>query len=132
MELDITDFFNNAAPMDYSASVAEIGRNAGPDTWRAANEDSGDYPLLDTDEKRAAFRSHVKEFGAWDAAEIAAWSDTALNALCMQFIAGCIRESKLDAASTAEDWEAHYANDSQSGRLFRDEADRRVYYYLGS
>lgn len=38
MEINITTFFNNAAPMDYSASIAEIGDDAGPSTWRAANE----------------------------------------------------------------------------------------------
>ena len=28
MEIDITTFFNEAAPMDYSASIAEIGSDA--------------------------------------------------------------------------------------------------------
>ena len=32
MDIDITTFFNEAAPRDYSASVAEIGRDAGPTT----------------------------------------------------------------------------------------------------
>jgi len=36
VELNITAFFNTIAPMDYSASVAEIGNDAGPATWRAA------------------------------------------------------------------------------------------------
>ena len=66
LELDITEFFNNAAPMDYSASVAEIGQNAGKDTWSAAIEDSADYPILDNEEKREAFREYIAMFGAWD------------------------------------------------------------------
>lgn len=64
MELDITGFFNAAAPMDYFASVAEIGRDAGPSTWRAACDDAPDYPLLDTEEKRDAFRRFVRDSGA--------------------------------------------------------------------
>lgn len=28
MEIDITQFFENAAPMDYSASIAELGPSA--------------------------------------------------------------------------------------------------------
>ena len=42
MEIDITDFFKNAAPMDYSASAVEIGRDAGAHTWRAAMDDADD------------------------------------------------------------------------------------------
>jgi hypothetical protein len=48
MQINITRFFNDAAPMDYSASVAEIGQNAGKDTWRAACDDASDWNMLDT------------------------------------------------------------------------------------
>ena len=40
MQINITRFFNEACPRDYSASAAEIGENAGADTWRAACDDS--------------------------------------------------------------------------------------------
>lgn len=92
MELNITRFFNEACPMDYSASVAEIGQNAGKATWQAACEDSSDYMILDSQEKREAFRAYVKGFGAWEETEIQAWNDIELNALLLQFIAGDIRE----------------------------------------
>ena len=105
MDINITSFFNNAAPMDYSASVAEIGRDAGLSTWQAANEDSPDYFMLDTDEKREAFRNHVKGFGAWSDEEIAAWSDVELNALFIQLVSGDMREAGLDEKPV--DWEAY-------------------------
>lgn len=129
MEIDITDFFNNCAPMDYSASCAELGDSAGADTWRAACDDAPDYDLLDSDEKRQAFREHIAGYGAWGADEIAGFSDLELNALLMQFIAGDIREADLDG--TATDWEAYEADDSQAHNIGRGD-DGRVYYYLGS
>lgn len=120
-ELDITDFFNNAAPMDYSASVAEIGNDAGPSTWRAACEDSPDYFLLDTDEKRDAFRAFVRSSGAWNNEEIAAWSDIELNALCIQWISGDMREGDLHPDMTDSEWKEYEqrANDGQvAGRIY--------------
>lgn len=64
MELDITRFFNEACPMDYSASVAEIGRDAGKVTWSAAVEDAAEYSILPDEKAREAFRDQVKGFGA--------------------------------------------------------------------
>ena len=96
LDIDITRFVATAAPMDYSASVAEVGQDAGPSTWRAAMDDAPDYNLLDTDDKRDVWRKYVKGFGAWSDEEIAAWSDTELNALLMQFISGDIRSGETD------------------------------------
>lgn len=61
MELNITRFYNTARPRDYSASVAERGNNAGPATWLAACEDSPDYMILDTDDKRQAMALFKRE-----------------------------------------------------------------------
>jgi len=137
MELNITEFFNACAPMDYSASVAEIGRNAGADTWRAACDDAPDYNLLNTDEKREAFREFVSESGGWSDAEIAAWSDVELNALCIQWVSGDMREPvgfELSASSTPEQW-ADYQKQAEagqvSGRLFKAK-DGQVYFYIGN
>lgn len=100
-ELDITDFFRDACAADYSASAMELGQDAGKITWQAACDDSSDWQLLRTDEERAQFRRYVKGFGAWDEEEIAAWSDTELNALCIQFVSGDIRE--LEALCANDD-----------------------------
>lgn len=129
MEIDITDFFNQCAPMDYSASCAELGDSAGADTWLAACDDAPEYNMLDTAEKRQAFRDHVAGYGAWSDNEIAGFSDLELNALLIQFIAGDIREADLDG--TATDWEAYEADDSLAHNIGRGD-DGRVYYYLGT
>jgi len=131
MELNITKFFHEAAPMDYSASVAEIGADAGRATWQAACDDAKDFPLLTTDEQREAFRAHVKGFGAWSADEIGAWSDTELNALCIQMIAGDIRETGMN--TDVFDWQEYEAQAHAgmiAGRMFRGD-DGEVYFYIG-
>lgn len=131
MELNITEVFNAIAPMDYSASVAEIGATAGADTGRAAVDDSPDYMLLDTDEKREALRGHVRGFGDWDEEEIAAWSDVELNALFLQMIAGDMREADLHADMSAEEWQAYQ---EAAGNIFGGplSTDGEIYYYLGN
>lgn len=115
MEINITQFFTDATPMDYSASVAEIGGNAGADTWRAACDDAPDYDLLNTPEKLDAMRKWARSSGGWDAEEIAAWSDVELNALFIQLISGDIRE--------------YQASDQVSGALFKG-IDGGIYYVL--
>lgn len=129
MELDITHFVNNAAPKDYSASVMEIGTDAAEETWYAACEASDEYLLLDTDEKREAFKAHVRDFGAWDEEEIEAWSDIELNALCIQLIAGDMRECDIGPNT---DWELVEQGQS-AGRLPGNillGSDGHVYYSL--
>jgi len=129
MELNITRFFNECAPMDYSASIAELGQSAGADTWRAANDDSAEYMLLDNEAKRDAFRSFVKSSGGWNADEISAWSDIELNALCIQWIAGDIRESfYLDFKPI--DWNAYKNAENEIHRIFKG-IDNEIYFYIG-
>ena len=130
MELNITAFYNNTCPRDYFASVAEIGASAGPDTWRAACEDSPDYMILDDDDKLQAMREHMRGFGAWSDEEIAARTDAELNALLIQMIAGDIRESCLSDGGT---WAEYYEQGEQgivSGSLFSDD-NGQVYYMIG-
>lgn len=131
MELDITDFFLSANPRYYSASAAELGDDAGRITWENAVDAADEWILLKDEETRQAFRDFVREFGAWSDDEISAWSDVELNALCLQFISGDIRESGLADGGT---WE-QYAVDAESGRvssrLFRDDAGR-VYFDIGN
>lgn len=134
MELNITEFFRTAAPMDYSASAAELGDDAGRQTWRAALEDSPDYPLLDTEEKREAFRDHIRGLGAWDDAEVATWSNRELVALLLQMIAGDIRDADLSPDSDDADWiayEARAAAGQCASNIFRAD-DGAVYYWIGS
>lgn len=129
MELDITQFFNEACPRDYSASIAEIGNNAGADTWRAAMDDSEEYPLLDTEEKQSEFRTYIEGFGAWLGEEVSEMDSQTLNALCIQLIAGDIRECSLEKKTDAA-WLAYEAQDSIGGRIYRGD-DGAVYFYIG-
>lgn len=126
MEIDITDFFQNAGMIDYSASRAEIGADAARITWNAAIEDSEEFPLLTNEDQREAFRDFVKGFGAWDEDEIRSWTDTELNALCMQFVAGDVRESHIDTQDP--DW-ARVEREHDGGFRFFASGDR-VYYEL--
>ena len=130
MELNITKFFTESCPMDYSASIAEIGNDAARSTWQAANDDSDDFPMLDSDDKREEFRRYVKTFGAWEDSEIRSWSDSELNALLIQMISGDIREANLDTENP--DW-TQYEKDSESGRvsgrIFKGN-DSQIYYHV--
>jgi hypothetical protein len=130
MEIDITRFFHDAAPMDYSASIAEIGECAGRATWHAAVDDSADFMLLDTDEKREAARDFFKEFGAWTDEEIEAWSDVEVNALMLQFIASEMRTDNLTPDMDDNQWSAYEENDNLGHRIYRD-TDGNVYFYIG-
>jgi hypothetical protein len=133
MELEITRLFQEIAPMDYSASAAELGQSAGRITWGHAVEDAPDFMPLDDDEKRDAFRAFVRSSGGWSAEEIAAWSDVELNALCLQWIAGDMREGDISADSTPEDWAEYERRASEgqcAGRIFRAD-DGKVYFYCG-
>lgn len=133
MELNITEFFNTAYPFNYSASVAEMGADAGVSTWRNACQQAAKSAILDTDEKREAFRKFAGDSGGWSDDEIAAWSNEELDALCIQWISGDMREPvgfELGADSTAEDW-AEYQAQSEAGnvagRLFKAE-DGAIYW----
>lgn len=132
MEINITRFFKTEAPMDYSASIAEIGANAGPDTWRAANENAPDYAdLLDSEDKRDEFKAHMQSMGFSEADNFETWTHEQLTALFIQLISGDMRESGLCEDTTDEEWGAYEANESVSHAIFRAD-DGEVYYYLGS
>ena len=136
MEIDITSFFNEAEPYDFSASVAERGENAGRDTWRNAVEEGGKSPILTTAEQLEALRKYAAGFGAWDGEEIAAWSDDECNALFIQLISGDMRE--IEALCTTDDGEVDWAEYERlaekgtiSASLYRGD-NGRIYYYLGT
>jgi hypothetical protein len=105
MELNISSFFATVTPRELPSSVAESGPCAGALTWSASCKASMHHPLLDSDEKREAFRARVENSGGWDAEEIAAWSDLELNALLLQWISGDLREMGIDDDTGAIDWD---------------------------
>lgn len=104
MELNISSFFATVTPRELSSSVTESGPCAGALTWSASCKASMHHPLLDDDEKRDAFRAWVRGSGGWSTEEIAAWTDTELNALLLQWIAGDLREMGIDDDTSDIDW----------------------------
>lgn len=98
MELNVTklihewlDEESGCGPIDYSASVAEIGAGAARSTWRNAQEDAGQYFDLTDDQVNEA-KDWFGEFGAWEPEEIAEWTRDEVHALLLQYIAGDYRE----------------------------------------
>lgn len=134
MKIDITAFVKNADPFEFSASRMARGENAGPETWRNANTEAVERPLLHTKAQLYAMRDWMKESGAWDKAERAAMSDTELNALFIQLISGDIREAEelcgdsMDSAMF--DWREYEDLAEQgtiNGNIWRNEAGSFFY-----
>lgn len=136
MYVDITVFFADADPFDFSHSRAEGGADAGPETWAAALAEAAERPPLTTAGQLAALREHVRGFGAWEPDEIAAWSDVECNALFIQLVSGDMREGGLDQAGydfDGPEWRT-YCYNAEEGKIAGNihvEGDDKVFYYLG-
>jgi hypothetical protein len=133
MEINITKFFNEANPHDFSASRAEKGEEAGTITWNAAKEAVDEHLMLDTSAKVEALRDHARGFGAWSDEEIDGWTVQECNALLIQMISGDIKEAPgLDPSDW--DWDAYEKlaeKGTCGGRMFKG-TDGEIYYYLGT
>lgn len=111
--VDITDFLARECMRDYSASVAEIGHDAGPATWGACVDNAPDWNFIPADQF-GYFRDWVQSSGGWTREEINGWSEAELQALCLQWIAGDARDCGADKPDA--DWTAIRA-DQESGRV---------------
>jgi len=132
MEINITELFNSICPSDFSASQAEIGTNAGIDTWNASKDQAKEMQLISTEEQKEAFISHILDFGCWEDEEIKNWSDIELNALFIQLVSGDMR-AFLDCFgldSESWNWDEYNNDENTSGSLYQGD-DNEVYYYLG-
>lgn len=89
-EIDVSALIDDLDPAELSASRAERGDNAGPETWHNAKEAAPALTLSPDD--LTDLRRYFGEFGAWDAEEIAAWTETEIAALVLQMAAGDLRE----------------------------------------
>ena len=63
MEIDITRFFETAETHDFSASVAELGQDAGKITWANAVLEAEETPLLTLWANWSAMRRYPSESG---------------------------------------------------------------------
>lgn len=118
MELNITAFFAaQIAPLDLSASVAEIGQNAAADTWSCAQEYAQDLQLLQSPEQVEAFLEFAQASGG-DFPH-----DTDWQALCLQWVASELRECGMRYSTDTPDF------DNGSGAIYRGD-DGQVYFYI--
>lgn len=135
MEIDITEFLT-ANHFDFSASQAERGVNAGPETWRNALDHAGESPLVSAPDDIEYLRNWFGEFGAWDAKERAGWTPNEINALLVQYISGDIREAQALCAGDGPgeiDWpeyEALAQAGTIGGNMFL--SGESVFFYAGS
>jgi len=130
MELNITKLVQKTTAKDYSASIAEIGNDAGPTTWNTAINDASNYFNM-ADEELEELREYFAGFGAWANEEIKAWDTGQLYALLLQFISGDIREFSDEPMDTWNwsDYEREARRGTNSGRLFKSEND--YFYSIG-
>lgn len=132
MEINITGIFYTGQAHLYSASVAELGDDAGKITWANALAYANKHRMLDTEDQLEAFRQFVKDTGGWTQEEISHWTNHELNALFVQFVTGDIREAGLE--TPFPDWE-QYQEDAEAGtvssRIFKSE-DNQVFYLIGN
>lgn len=134
MEIDITEFFNNADPSYYSASAFELGQDAGRITWQNAKDSTKEYTFLDNQDKLDCFRDWIKSCG-FSEAEAETVNDEELNALFIQWISGDIRELEDTANAiwdSVEFWEEIQQLQEQgtiAGNIFKG-IDSKVYFGL--
>ena len=127
MEMNVTNVVNGIRPMNYSASIMEIGQDAGTITWSNAIDDS-DHLIQDYD--RAATIEHFADYGAWSSDELNASDDTELKAMLLQEIAAEMREHDITTFWDKEQW-GEYMNSDNAGSLFMGD-DEQIYFYIGS
>ena len=129
MELDVTHMVDDADEMpNLSGSRAELGEDAGKITWNNSTAYGTNHPLLSTDEMRDAARAHFKEYGAWEAAEIAAWSEAELQGIMCQDVAAAIRE--MEGTDSYDEFQKGVEEGRYSGRLYKGD-NGRWYFYVG-
>jgi hypothetical protein len=128
MEIDVTHMVEDEDQMPMlSGSIAELGKDAGPRTWKNSIAYGAKHPLLKTDDERAAARHHFRGYGAWSCEQIDAWSEDELQGIVCQDVAAAIRER--EAYDNDEEFEAACERGRASGRLYR--SGDRWFFYLG-
>ena len=129
LELDITHMVEkdgDEMPL-LSGSVAELGPNAGILTWENSKRYAEAHPLLNTPEQIEEAKDYFKGFGAWSGEEIAAWSDSEVQAMVVQHIAAGIRE--MEHFDTYEAFKRAAEQGSVSGEVYKGD-DGRWYALL--
>jgi len=145
MELNVTKIV--AAHLDEnppawlcSGSMAELGNDAGRVTWNNSGDLADRLPgFLETETELQEVRDNIKEYGAWDAEEIAAFTPRDLRAFIVQEVMAEIRHlenSDIDLEDFTEE-EFREAAENEGGRLFRGDVPESPgfgdwFFYVGS
>ena len=131
-ELDVSAIQD--ADVEYmSASECELGPDAGRITWDNSLRFAEAHPLA-TEENAEDIRSHFYEYGAWDRAEIDAWSDTELSAMVWQEAAADYRCFLEHCEGSLRKYRRECEVGSIAGRLFisvKRNGKRTISIYLG-
>lgn len=119
MEIIVPSFIHED-PYRFSASIAELGKDAARITWNNALEAAKTWEAIQP-ENLPHLRGYFKTFGAWSSEELEAMSLEELRALTIQLISGDWREY-IDEPE----------DEARPAHLFEDEANPgRFYYCLG-
>lgn len=119
LQICIHRLVSDVDPSTLSASIAERGKNAGPETWSNSVACASESPLLKNDDERNAARDFFRGFGAWDDEEIDGWSAEEVDALVLQYAAGDLREAQSccpGRGMAGIDWR-EYERQSEAGRI---------------
>ena len=92
MEINVNVLLTDLEPSELSASRAERGDNAGPETWNNAMNAAKEHAPIVASNQRDGVRKWAGEFGAWEKEEIDAWDAQELDALVLQYAANDLRE----------------------------------------
>lgn len=144
MELNVTQIVRahldgNPPAHLCSGSRAELGESAGRITWDTSGNLADTLTgFLETEDEFQEVRGHIKEYGAWDAEEIAAFTPRDLRAFIVQEVMAEIRHlenSDLDLEDFTEE-EFQEATENEGGRLYRGDVPGEGcgdwFFYVGS
>ena len=134
MDVDITWFFTTCHdPSQYSPSTEGCVGGEFRRAWHEAMEKVMRAPLLTTESELEAARKYFMNTGEWSPEEVRWWSGDEVQAMLIQTIASQMRECRIGAYSTDEDW-ARYGEDVSDGRypsnIYRGHDDR-IYFDFG-
>lgn len=119
LEICVHRLVNEVDPFDLSASIAERGKNAGPETWSNSVACATEKPLLKDEDERRRARDYFRGFGAWEDEEIDAWTAEEVDAMVLQYAAGDLREAQSCCPGDGMagiDWRA-YEREAERGRI---------------
>lgn len=135
-EINVSCLLENVNPNDLFGSVATHGKDAAKVTWSASVEAAKTNALDLSEDDREGARKYFEGFCAWEADEIASWTDEELDALILQYASGDLSEAQSLCAGDGLadiDWTEYEALAEQGtigGNLF--ENDGALFITLSS